>query len=370
LVSMDKRIPLYIQLRTFVLEQIQQHHWLSGDRLPSENELANQFGVSRITVKNALKTLVKEGLIYRIQGRGSFVAAPGAGEPALLSSESNPGSPPIIAYLMPWLRNSFTANLLSGVEEELVKSGYNVLFYRTHDSQQTEKELIHQVIQLGVKGIIIFPVDGEHYNEELVQLTLSRFPIVLIDREMRGIAANSVCSDHSGGAYAATKYLIEQGHQQIAFITSSQHGTISVEERLIGYEKALSDHGLPIHHSLRLLHAGANDIENFLREHNEITAVFAENTGTGNHVIQNAAKLNLAIPERLSLVFFDDFEYSELSRIPPTVIVQQEEEIGKEAAKLLISLINNPMQERKKIVLPSHLIVRQSTKAHLMHINQ
>jgi GntR family transcriptional regulator of arabinose operon len=57
---MNKRIPLYIQLRTFVLEQIQQHHWQSGDRLPSENELANQFGVSRITVKNALKTLVKE----------------------------------------------------------------------------------------------------------------------------------------------------------------------------------------------------------------------------------------------------------------------------------------------------------------------
>jgi GntR family transcriptional regulator of arabinose operon len=366
LVTMDKRIPLYIQLRTFVLEQIQQHLWQSGDRLPSENELANQFGVSRITVKNALKTLVKEGLIYRVQGRGSFVTAPGSGEPTLLSAESSPNTPPLIAYLMPWLRNSFTANLLSGVEEEMVKSGFNVLFYRTHDSQQKEKELIHQVIQLGVKGIIIFPVDGEHYNEELVQLTLSRFPIVLIDREMRGIAANSVCSDHSGGAYVATKHLIEQGHHQIAFITSSQHGTISVEERLVGYEKALSDHGLPIHHNLRLLHAGAIEIESFLMEHNEITAIFAENTGTGNNVIHIAAKLNLPIPERLSLVFFDDFEYSELSRIPPTVIVQQEEEIGKEAARLLISLINNPMQERKKIVLPSHLIVRQSTKPHLV----
>jgi GntR family transcriptional regulator of arabinose operon len=366
---MDKRIPLYIQLRTFVLEQIQQHHWQSGDRLPSENELADQFSVSRITVKNALKTLVKEGLIYRIQGRGSFVAAPGAGEPTLISAESNHNSLPLVAYLMPWLRNSFTANLLSGVEEEMVKSGFNVLFYKTHDSQQKEKELIHQVIQLGVKGIIIFPVDGEHFNEELVQLTLSRFPIVLIDREMRGIAANSVCSDHSGGAYAATKHLIGQGHKQIAFIASSQSGTISVEERLLGYEKALSDHGLPIHHSLRLLQAGPPVIADFLLEHKEITAVFAENTGTGNQVIQIADKLNLTIPDRLSLIFFDDFEFSELSRIPPTIIVQQEEEIGKEAARLLISLINNPMQERKKIVLPSQLIVRQSTIPYVLQHN-
>jgi GntR family transcriptional regulator of arabinose operon len=367
LAALVKRIPLYIQLRTFILEQIQQHRWQSGNRLPSENELAKQFGVSRITVKNAVKTLVQEGLIYRVQGRGSFVAAPGTGEPTLISTESSNNSLPLIAYLMPWLRNGFTANLLSGVEEEISKSGFNVLFYKTHDSQQLEKELIHQVIQLGVKGIIIFPVEGEHFNEELVQLTLSRFPIVLIDREMRGIAANSVCSDHSGGAYAATKHLIEQGHRQIAFIGSSKRGTMSVEERILGYEKALSDHGLPIHHSHRLLHAEANDIEDFLREHNEITAVFAENSGTGNHIIKIANTLSKSIPERLSLVFFDDYEYSEMSRIQPTVVVQQEEEIGKEAARLLLSLINNPMQEQKKIVLPSHLTVRQSTKPILSH---
>jgi DNA-binding LacI/PurR family transcriptional regulator len=268
---------------------------------------------------------------------------------------------------MPWLRNRFTANLLSGVEEEIVKGGFNVLFYKTNDSQLKEKELIHQVIQLGVKGIIIFPVDGEHYNEDLVQLTLSRFPIVLIDREMRGIAANSVCSDHIGGAYAATKHLIEQGHQQIAFIASGKYGTISVEERLIGYEKALSDHGLPIHHSLRLLQAEAKKIENFLREHNEITAIFAENSGTGNQVIKSAVKLNVLIPDQLSLVFFDDYEFSDMSRILPTVVVQQEEEIGREAARLLVSLIDNPLQERKKIVLPSHLVVRQSTKPILTH---
>ncbi|WP_028550246.1 GntR family transcriptional regulator [Paenibacillus sp. UNC451MF] len=69
----QKRVPMYIQLKNYIYTQIQTDVWKAGDKLPSENELAEQFDVSRITVKNAMADMVEQGLIYRIQGRGSFI---------------------------------------------------------------------------------------------------------------------------------------------------------------------------------------------------------------------------------------------------------------------------------------------------------
>ncbi|RXZ80107.1 GntR family transcriptional regulator [Paenibacillaceae bacterium] len=364
----SKRVPLYMKLRAYLVDKISRGEWKAGDRLPSENALAEQFDISRITVKKALQTLVEEGEIYQIQGRGTFITHP---------SQDNEGAPlsvgavqlqskeegKLIAYLMPRLATSFTANLLVGAENEVTNADYGLLFFRTHNSQAEEKRLVEKAIQCGVKGIIVFPVDGEKYNEALIQLALAGFPLVLIDREMKGIAANSVCSDHSGGAQMATRHLIEQGHRTIGFVSSGDLGTTSIEQRLHGYEEALAEHGIPIRRELQLVGAEEDDMEDFLRQHPDVTAVFADNYGTGHNVELAAARLGRTIPEHLSLVFFDDYEYSRYSKVPPTVVVQQEEALGREAAKRLLSLIGQPDQEPQAITLPTKLIVRSSTGA-------
>ncbi|MBW7459761.1 substrate-binding domain-containing protein, partial [Paenibacillus sepulcri] len=169
--------------------------------------------------------------------------------------------------------------------------------------------------------------------------------------------------DHSGGAYEATTHLIRMGHRRIAYIATGKSGTTSVEERMNGYEKALFDNGLPSPHSHRLTGAAAAGIEAFLDTHRETTAIFAENSGTGYEVMRTAARLGIAIPEQLSLAFFDDVEYGDMWSVPPTVVIQQDKLIGQEAARLLLSVMANPMQERRKIVLPAELIVRESTRA-------
>lgn len=67
------------------------------------------------------------------------------------------------------------------------------------------------------------------------------------------------------------------------------------------------------------------------------------------------------MPEDISVIFFDNYEMSALSTIPPTCVSQEEREIGKEAARLLVSVMNDPYQDRRKILLPPRLIVREST---------
>ncbi len=69
-------VPLYYQLKAYIEDQIHAGRWKAGERVPSENELGGRFGVSRTTVRQALGDLVHNGLLRRVQGRGTFVAEP------------------------------------------------------------------------------------------------------------------------------------------------------------------------------------------------------------------------------------------------------------------------------------------------------
>jgi DNA-binding LacI/PurR family transcriptional regulator/DNA-binding transcriptional regulator YhcF (GntR family) len=376
----SNRKPLYKQIREYIADHIRQNKWRSNDRIPSENELAAQFNVSRITIKNALHKLTEEGLIYRIQGKGSFVSADPSGEPAVYSPPETLNDR-LVAYLMPRLDNVFSANLLNGIEDQLAKEGYHLLFRKTHNSKETEKELLKQLVGLRVRGIIVYPVKGETYNEELLKLALNHFPLVVVDRYLKGVETNCVCSDNAASGYEAVAHLHQLGHSRIGFVTTNYEGTTSIEDRLLGYENGLSEHSIPIEHRLRLILPNGpvepnaapagnleplrrvyiDEIKAYYRQNPDVTAIVAVNSGVGFNVMEAAKEAGIGIPDELSVVFLDDFEYSAHSAIPPTCVSQEETNVGREAAKLLVSIIDDPRQERRKVVTPTRLIVRQST---------
>lgn len=374
-----QRTPLYSQIRTYINDQIQQLNWKPGDQLPSENELAAQFNVSRITVKTALSELIEEGIIFRVQGKGTFVSTDPSGEPKIYESklETN-ATQKLVAFLIPRMSNTFTLKLLDGVEAELAKQGYRVVFCKTHDSQSLEKKILLEMIEMGVRGVIIYPVDGVSYNEEILRMKLNNYPFVVVDRYFRGIDTNSVCTDNFEGARMATDTLISLGHSRIGFLSSQSAGTTSIEDRLSGYERALADRNIPIEHRLRLAdfdveqlniiledgipdEKAVRDIQAFLQSNPDLTALFAINPAIGLTAIAAAKGIGLEIPNDLSIIFFDNYEMSGVSAIPPTCIAQEEREIGHEAARLLLSIMENPDQEPRRILLPPKLILRKST---------
>lgn len=374
------RTPLYKQIQEYVRNNIRQSVWQSNDKIPSENELAAKFNVSRITIKNALQELIEAGLIYRIQGKGSFVSKNGSGEPLVYRSERQ-GTDNKVAYLMPRLDNRFTANLLHGIENQLAEEGYDLLFRTTGDSQESEKRLLNELTHSGVKGVIIYPAQGQTYNEDILKLTLNEFPVVVVDRYLRGVETNYVCSDNVTGAFEATAHCIRLGHRAIGFLSTVIEGTSSLEDRLAGYEKALSEHGILIDRHLQLIDLDGKQVNSILREgsghpaskeqivrylerNSGITAVIAANSSVGLTFMEAAKQLALRIPEDMSVVFLDDFEHSAFSAVPPTHINQEEYTVGREAVKLLCSVMDNPRQKRRKIVVPTRLVIRSSTAAY------
>jgi len=354
---------LYARIREHIRDQIDQGIRKPGDRLPSENELAEAFRVSRITVKQAMAALAKEGLVYRIQGRGTFVADGTGGEPPMPHPAARTSESPLhwAAFLVPSLDSSYTVHLLKGIEGTLSEAGYRLMVCRTHHSPERERELMREMVSSGAEGIIVFPAEGESYSEDILRLTLDRYPIVVLDRYLKGVETNCVCSDHYGGAYEATAHLLGLGHRKIAFLSAPIDGTTSLEDRLEGYKHALADALLPVEQRLIVTDLEHDRLVGFFRDNRDVTGVFAANSGIGRKAMEAIEQAGLRIPEEVSVVFFDSFEYSAGARIPPTAVVQQEEEIGKQAAALLLSVIREPNRERRRIVLPACLTVGRST---------
>jgi GntR family transcriptional regulator of arabinose operon len=361
----NKSMPMYAQIREYLLDGIEVGSWKGDERLPSENELAEQFRVSRITIKKALDQLVEEGVVYRIQGKGSFVSE--NGKPQVYASQRLKNRKSFVSLIMPRVDNQFTSGILRGVESALAEAGCKVLFSGTDGSPEKEKELLAEAVELGMGGIIIYPADGEAYNEDILRMALSSFPVVIIDRYLRGIETNCVCTDNLQGSYEGVKHLLDLGHRSIAFASSHIGGTTSLEDRLTGYEKALSEYLVPVDRSLVMDDFDEPSMDRLLKEQDRITAVFATNNNIGLRVIQAAEKAGRRVPGDLSVLFFDDYEYSEWSRIPPSCIAQQPEEIGKAAASMVLRLIENPQSPRQRISMPAKLVVRESTSAPAGH---
>jgi DNA-binding LacI/PurR family transcriptional regulator len=254
---------LYERLRTYLLDEIRSGRLGPGARVPSEMALAEQFNVSRITSKKAMETLERDGLIVRYRGKGSFVAE--RLDPSLANVPSPNGivhrastskgtlAVPTIGVVVPSFSDVFGTRMLGAIEDRAATLGYSLVFKRTHGRREIEDGAIARFVQMGVRGLIVFPIHGEFYNDALLRIVLDGFPVVLVDRYLKGIAVNSVGTDNHAACRALTTHLIERGHREIGFFSLPPERTSSIEDRRRGFGAALRDAGLTYNRSHLLM---------------------------------------------------------------------------------------------------------------------
>lgn len=358
--------PLYLQIRTYLRNKIDSGSLRPGDQIPVEADLAQQFSVSRITVKSALKMLVDEGLITRTAGRGTFVAEPGL--PAAHPLPDS-GKPLKIGLIGPITNDQYTLGLLRGMEEQC-KEHNLLLMLRTAITQSEEKEAIAILRAQGADGLLIFPVDGEAYSEAILDLKTERFPFVLIDRYLPGIKTNAVYSDNYLGGYIGTEYLVNKGHRQIGIISGAKSKTASTEDRFSGYLAMARMAGLqiqPAHWLTRIDEYSYTEelptrelTREWLSSQPELTAVFAFSSYLAIIVAEVAVQLGLRIPEDLAILSFDTPDIRDFSGYYYSRVVQQEERIGENAVDLLLQAINEP-DTIEQIVIPVTIVEGRTT---------
>ncbi|MEV5025153.1 GntR family transcriptional regulator [Paenibacillus sp. LPE1-1-1.1] len=376
----NERMPLYQQIQDYIKELIQSSGLKHGDRIPTEKELMELFNVSKITVVNALAGLSNEGSITRVPGRGSFVnhakaEAPDAGRPAahLLEQREKGLREKIIGIVMPTIEDYFSIRLIDGMQKGLLEKGYRSVIQLTGGQLEKEKEAIKLFADIGVEGLLIFPVDEGQYNEEILSMKFSGFPFVLIDRFLPGVETDYIASDGRIGTQLAVDYLWELGHREIAICSDSPLQTVTVQERIDGYMNALKNKGAlinPAHIITEFSLRTSDDVQAhplFRYVKNRMaTAYITLNGKLGAHIHQMAELAGLNVPRDLSIITFDDSTAIMEGVTNFTHIKQFEHEIGYQAAELLLNRINaegEPKGKYSKILIKPELITRHTTSA-------
>ena len=213
-----KQIPLYEQIYEEIREKIEERGYRVGDRLPSEKELSEQYHVSRITSKKAVELLAEEGLVTRIPGKGTFVIEhqemPKALEiPADSMTEKKPlpDHPPVIGVVLDGFGADFGCQMLGSIEMECRNQGFGMMLVCSYGRKDEETTGIERLRELGVSGIIIMCVHDENYSESILEMAVQHFPVVTIDRRLKGVPISFVGTDNEAASRELARYLLDRG---------------------------------------------------------------------------------------------------------------------------------------------------------------
>jgi DNA-binding LacI/PurR family transcriptional regulator len=362
-------LPVHRRITDAIASRVAEGRYPPGSKLPSETRLAREFGISRGTLRQALAALQRDGKLEAIPGRGHFVrgAAPRRAEQRRR----------VIGVIVPSVAKPYVADVLAGIEEELHRRGYAMLLGSSGSTREQQAGRVQRLLEEGASGLIAYPIDYDPDPSLFLRLAESGFPIVMIDRYIVGHAFDAVISDNLGGAYAAVRHLLDQGHRRIAFVSTDNLATSSVAERLQGYRQALADAGIEPDRALaftalRVAKAwpapdvasekDARRVARFL-ERARPTAVFALHDHIAVDVLAAAQLLAWRVPEQLAIVGFDDDPFAKAVAVPLTTVAQPRERIGRTAGDFVVARIEGRRDDVSRTVLPAQLIVRASSLA-------
>lgn len=355
--------PLFRRIADELLADLDAGRIRVGERLPSEHELVRRFGVSRITAKKALDDLAAAGRAERVRGRGTFVLAG--------RSRSAP-SDPLIGLVLPDFSETYGVKLLYALEERCAAVGAHLVVKRTLGDAARETEAIGALMRLGVRGLVVFPVHGEHYNPVLLEVVLNGFPVVLVDRYLREIPAPAVVTDNRAAATALTAHVLAAGYRSVAFASPPAEYTTAIEDRFLGFETSLARRGLvpagvlTLRSSLPGRFTGENILEDeqrvrrFVQELPGLDAFIVSEYNLARVVADALRSAGTRVPEDVAVACFDA-PSEPLGRPFFTHVRQGEAAMGGLAIDLLLRQFGGERVAGAH-VLPFELIRGRSTR--------
>lgn len=269
----------------------------------------------------------------------------------------------VLGMVVSDIGNPFFATLVKGAEDCARTYGYNLIITNTSENPENEKTCLNLLFRRRVDGIIIAPTG---HNEALVRRFIRQgMHVVFVDRVLPGLEVPAVLSENEKGAYNATSHLLDHGHRRIGIILGLPQVS-TTWERLEGYKRALADYGVELDKNLIVFGdsriAGGKEACQKLISHSlDLTAIFITNNLMTIGAMQGLRELSLSCPSDISVVGFDDFEWTEAFYPPLTVVAQRPYDIGWQAVEILLNLHKGEEPSENPVIrLETELKVRGS----------
>jgi len=263
--------------------------------------------------------------------------------------------------------DAFIPQVLSGVSTVAREKDYRILLQYI-ESFEKEGTYFQLAREKRIDGIIL---SGPRSDDvELLRLKDEDFPIVLMGQVEGG---NFSCSDIDNikAAKKIVYHLISHGHKKIAMITNAPLNYTASKLRLLGYKKALQENSITYDEKLIgagnfTSQSGFEVIQKLLSLKKLPTAIFVASDVVAFGAMDAIKKKGMKIPQDIALVGFDNVSLSEYVDPPLTTIDLPGFDIGKNAANLLINIIERNENKYEKIILETHMVIRKSCGCNLI----
>lgn len=257
----------------------------------------------------------------------------------------------------------FYGQVLQGVEQVLAESDYHVAVGMLTSGILSAPSDFRFVRERRIDGMMLAGPDIP--TDFILAMLATHIPLVLVDNKLAHSSLNCVTTDDDAGGYDAARHLIEGGHQTIGVISGPQHW-YSSSRRVRGVRLALAEAGLSphiVHMDRTTIDSGEEAAEQLLVAHPQITGICAVNDAMALGAIRTARREGRVVPDDLSVVGFDNIDWAQLNDPPLTTIDVPTRQLGQEAARRLIRILNDGDASPVEVVVSTQLIVRESTRS-------
>lgn len=355
--------PKYLQVKN-ILRQYLNEQYKAGQKIPTEVELVRQFDVSRNTVRQAISELEDEGILSKEQGRGTFFlgATPDEQRVDALIGVVTPAP----SYIYP--------QIIHGIQEVAYKKRYSIVLGTPARHTENEVECLEHLLEKNIDGLI-FESSGGFMNiqesKSLRRLKELPIPVVLMGWALEELNLSYVSLDDVEVGFRATRYLIEAGHTRIACVYPGD--LLPGIQRYQGYRKALDAYGVDFDARLEKPERAwfwmrTQNIAKLTAELLELgaarpSAIFYFNDDAALRGYVSIRKAGMRIPDDISVIGVDDFEFSALADVPLTTVVNPQRQIGQWAADIVFDEIEHKGQRiPRQIIIKPTIAIRNSVK--------
>ena len=266
-----------------------------------------------------------------------------------------------VAVIVSDISNPYFAIMIKEMEERLHIYGYNTVIFDTDENAEREKSAVINAISKKVDGIIICPTQK---NLSIIRLLKKhRIPYILFGRRFNDDSSYVVCNDFSGG-YSAAKHLVKLNRTDILYISAGEHISGELSRRK-GIETAFEDNKIPLANlTVRTVSSkdGAGSVADILKsEDGNFSAVICFSDMIALEVMYLLGESEKSVPDDISVVGFDDIASKYRFPTMLTSVSTAKTRMAHESVDTLMGLISEKITAPQQIILPSKLIVRQSS---------
>ena len=355
------------QVFSTLLREIENGRWKDGERLPSEAQLVERFGHSRITVGRALRDLQAAGVISRRVGSGSFVQR--AGSTPRLSFGLLIADLGETDIFEPICRGMMASPL---AREHALLWGSAVIATTPGDAEQRGErawQLCRQYIERQVDGVFFAPVEmtpaSDDVNHRIVRaFDTAGIPVVLLDRTVTPYPDpghhDLVGIDNRRAGYLMTEHMLTLGAHRVLFVRQPNSAP-TVDAREAGYREAMYARRTPFAwlESARLDPEDVAEVKTMLRERAP-DGILCANDRTAGRLMHTLRKLGVQVPGDIRIVGIDDVDYASLLPVPLTTLRQPTQQLGEVALSVMLARVAQRDLPPRDTRLRCEIVVRDS----------